>query len=164
MKRFIQNEQRVRVTAAESNIRTPLSPPPGKSVQSHYTKAVAAIFAVIVLHFVSQSIFFQSEKDSLKTEAISHRSVEIEFETERQSAQIETEPTAKEEPQIETTPQPPQQQQQKKKQQQQKTILPVAEPELKPAPPPTRVVIKKKETRESRAERLRRAEKILTGV
>jgi hypothetical protein len=40
--------------------------------------------------------------------------------------------------------------------------MPDAQPETKTAPP--RVVIRKKEPRQSKAERLRRAERFLTGV
>ncbi|HXG82696.1 MAG TPA: response regulator, partial [Pyrinomonadaceae bacterium] len=38
---------------------------------------VAAIFTVVVLHFVSQIVFFQSEKNSSETEVVSKQAVEI---------------------------------------------------------------------------------------
>lgn len=143
MKRFNRNE--IRGNDAESNIR-PLSK--GKSAPRHYTIAGAAILAVIILHFVSQFIFFQSEKISPKTEAINHRSVEIEPEIEP-IAEFTTESAAKKPSPVRKP----------------ETVAPTVtvQPEIKPAPP-SRVVIKKKEPRQSRAERLRRAEKLLTGV
>ncbi|HLM03031.1 MAG TPA: hypothetical protein VK400_18415 [Pyrinomonadaceae bacterium] len=144
MKRFKPDE--LGASGGESNIRPSFT---GKSAQRRYSKAVAAIFAVIVLHFVSQLIFFQDEKISLKTDAVSHRSVEIEFENELPRAEIKTESAAAaKKPEAETMPE---------------TVSPVVQPgEQKSAA--SRVLIKKKETRESKAERLRRAEKILTGI
>lgn len=142
MKRFNRNE--IRANDGESNIR-PQSK--GNFTQRHYTRAGAAIFAIIILHFVSQFIFFQDEKTSPRTEAINHRSVEIEPEIEP-IAEFQTESVAKKPSPAAKMP---------------KVAAPVVQPELKPAPA-ARVVIKKKEPRESRAERLRRAEKLLTGV
>lgn len=145
MKRFNRNE--IRANVGESNIRPQLK---GKSAQRHYTRAGAAIFAIIILHFVSQFIFFQDEKISPRTEAINHRSVEIEPAIQPQSepiAEFKTEPVAKK-PLPAKMP---------------KAVAPpVVQPERKPAP--SRAIVRKKETRESRAERLRRAEKLLTGV
>ena len=144
MKRFKPDE--LGAGGGESNIRPSLT---GKSAQRHYSKAVAAIFAVIILHFVSQLIFFKDEKISLKTDAVSHRSVEIEFENELPGAEIKTESAAAvKKPEAETMPE---------------TVSPGVQPEERKSAA-SRVFIKKKETRESKAERLRRAEKILTGI
>jgi hypothetical protein len=106
----------------------------------------AAIIAVVFSHFaVSQFNAFQSEKNSVVTEAINKQHVEIESEFEAQKPEIFT---ITEE------------------------AVPVSSnfaPEIN-RPTPKRVVIKqteirKKEThRESKAERLRRAERLLTGV
>jgi type IV secretory pathway VirB10-like protein len=141
MKRFNPNEIHAG-GARESNIRPSLSIKPN---QRHYTKGIAAIFAVIILHFVSQFIFLQSEKTALETEAINHQSVEIKPESEP-AREIETESAATE---TETVTRP-------------SAVQPVVQPE--PKIEPARVVIKKKEPRESRTERLRRAERLLTGV
>lgn len=141
MKRFNQNE--IRANDGESNIQAQR---PRKSAQWHYTAAGAAILVIIILHFVSQFMFFQSEKASQEIEAINHRSVEIKPEIETGGS--ETEAAAKK-PEVADIPNA--------------EAAPVAQPQSKPAPP-TRVVIKKKESRESRAERLRRAEKFLTGI
>ena len=151
MKRFNQNPiQASEGGSSESNIRPSLL---NKPAPRHYTRAGAAIFVIIILHFVSQFIFLQSEKTAPKTEAINHQSVEIQPEAEirpenNQIAEIETESAAKK-PRSVTKP---------------KTVPPVVQPE--PTSAPSRAVIKKKEPRggESRAERLRRAERLLTGV
>lgn len=144
MKRFKPDE--LRASGGESNIRPSST---GKPAQRHYKTAVAAIFAVIVLHFVSQFIFFQDEKISLKTDSVSHRSVEIEFANELPSAEIKPETAAAKKPEAAPAPE---------------IVLPVAQPEQPKPAAVSRVVIKKKETRESKAERLRRAERILTGI
>lgn len=137
MKRFNQNEIRANGGAGELNIR-PLSP--GKSAQRRYTTAGAAIFVIIILHFVSQFIFLQSEKTSPKTEALNHQSVQVKPENEQNVEDKALESAAKKPD----------------------AVLPVVQPEPKAVP--SRVVIKKKESRESKTERLRRAEKFLTGV
>jgi type IV secretory pathway VirB10-like protein len=133
MKRFYQNE--IPANGGEASIRT-------RPAQRHYTVAGAAILVIIILHFVSQFIFVQSEKTSQKIEAISHQSVEVMPE----NAEVETESAARQ-PEAEPVPD---------------VDVPEVQPETKTVQ--TRVVIKKKETRESRTERLRRAEKLLTGV
>ena len=139
------NQNKIRAHDGESNIQARR---PHKSAQWHYTAAGAAILVIIILHFVSQFMFFQSEKTSQEIEAINHRSVEIKPEIEPSGA-IETEGETKK-PEVADIPNA--------------APAPVVQPQSKPAPPPSRVVIKKKEPRESRAERLRRAEKLLTGI
>lgn len=156
MKIFNRNERLASGAAGESNVRRlPLN----KAPQRHYTRAGAAIFVIIILHFVSQFIFFQSEKNAPPTEAVNHQSVEVEPEAEIKP-EIEIEPennriddvkteSAAKKPEL-TTRRP-------------NAIQPIVQPE--PTGAPSRVVIKKKEPRvESRAERLRRAERLLTGV
>ncbi|HEX8737363.1 MAG TPA: hypothetical protein VF721_18665 [Pyrinomonadaceae bacterium] len=138
MKSF--NQKAIRANGGETDIR-PLSP--GKSAQRHYTVAGAAILVIIILHFVSQFIFVQSEKASQKIEAINHQSVEVRPENN----EVKTESAAQQQPEVEAMPD---------------VDVPDVQPETKPVP--TRVVIRKKEPRESRAERLRRAERLLTGV
>ena len=120
--------------AGESNVRPSFL---RKLSRRNNTIAGAAILAVIVLHFVSPFIFFKSEDE--KSEKISPK---IENE---QIVEVKTEPEAKK-PDIETMPE--------------KAPLNV-QPEPKIAPP---MLIRKKEQRESRATRLRRAEKLLTGI
>ena len=119
-----------------------------KLTLNHYTIAGAAIFAIIVVHFVLQFTFIQSENfrsalTSIPPEPIKEKSVEIN--------PINDEIKAINEPlklDIVTIP---------------KTAAPtVRSPQRKILTPQT--IVKKKEPRESRAERLRRAEKILTGV
>ncbi|HSK72855.1 MAG TPA: hypothetical protein VK892_14230 [Pyrinomonadaceae bacterium] len=112
-----------------------------KLTLNHYTIAGAAIFAIIVVHFVLQFTFIQSENFrsaliSIPPEPIKEKSVEIKTINEPIKLDIVTIP---------------------------KTAAPtVSPPQRKILTPQT--VVKKKEPRESRAERLRRAEKILTGV
>lgn len=101
----------------------------------------AAIFAIIVLHFASQFVFFQSEKIVSETEAVDKEIVEVKRENEP-GAEIRTEYEAKNSD-AERVPD-----------------AVSSEPKLVPS----RAVIKKKEPRESKAERLRRAERILTGI
>jgi hypothetical protein len=113
----------------------------GRLVKRHELIAGAAIFLFILLHFVSPFIFIRdknlsNEITSLKTE-------------NKQSAPIETEPET-ESAEIVKMPVP---------------VLPVVRPESAKPKIAARTLPKKKELpRESRAERLRRAEKILTGV
>ncbi|HEX8639417.1 MAG TPA: hypothetical protein VF692_15210 [Pyrinomonadaceae bacterium] len=95
---------------------------------------------MIVLHFVSQFIFFPSEKfqndvTSVKTKA--EESVKIKAEYDTSSSDIKA--TAVSAP-------------------------PVVPPKPKIVAPPLKIIKKKEPARESRAERLRRAEKILTGA
>lgn len=103
---------------------------------------VAAIFAIIVIQFVSQGVYFQPEKIASGTEAASKQIFEIKSENEP-SANVKTED---ETGNLDNGTMPD-------------TVVP---PESKFVP--SRTVIKKKESRESNAERLRRAERILTGI
>jgi hypothetical protein len=99
----------------------------------------AAISALIVLHFVSQFIFFQNEdvqNENISPKTENEQIVEIKPEYE----------PAK--PDIVTIPKP--------------TAPIIAQPERKAAP--FRKVAKKKPRGESKAERLRRAERLLTGA
>ncbi|MGI8884450.1 MAG: hypothetical protein ACR2IA_09440 [Pyrinomonadaceae bacterium] len=109
--------------------------------------AATIIFAVIVLHFASQFIFFQDENNQTanlqieKTSAVTEtiKSVEIEPEYDAENLKIAAMP---------------------------ESVPPVIEPEIRIAPSRTvmsQKIINKSEPRESRAERLRRAEKVLTG-
>lgn len=142
MKRFNQNQAQAN-KAVEQNIRPFVL---RKLTRRNQTIAGAAILAIIVLHFVSQFIFFQSEKPSPEIEAISRQSVEIESENDP-NLEIEIESEA-EKPDVVTMPE---------------KAPPNVQPEPKIAPPqPT--LIRKKEPRASKAERLRRAERLLTGV
>lgn len=102
-------------------------------------KIGTAIFVIVILHFVSQFIFFRSEN---------FQSGKISSETaNEQNVEIKTEYEAKN---LENTVTP-------------EIVSPiVVEPASKNAPVPT--VVKKKEQRESKAERLRHAERILTGA
>jgi hypothetical protein len=121
----------------------------GTPAQRHYTRAGAAIFVIIILHFVSQFIFFQSEKVLPETEeALNRQSVELKpAENKPEISKPESAVTAKkpEAAAINIT-----------------DAAPIVQPQ--PASATPRTVIKKKETRESRAERLRRAERLLTGI
>lgn len=142
MKRFNQNQAQAS-EAVESSIRPPVR---RKLTRRNQTIAGAAILAIIILHFVSQFIFFQDEKPSPEIEAISRQSVEIESENEP-NLEIETKSEARK-PDVVTMPE--------------KAPLNV-QPEPKIAPS-QQTLIRKKEPRESKAERLRRAERLLTGV
>lgn len=97
-----------------------------------------AILAAIVLHFTIQSSFFQNEK--ISPNVAREQRVEPKLEYEAKNPDIKTMPD-------------------------------IVQPETKIAPlrkttknAPTQTVIKKTEPRESKAVRLRRAEKFLTGV
>jgi len=140
MKRFNQNRRQAN-NAGESDVRSSFL---SKPAQRHYTKIGAAILAVIVLHFVSQFVFFQSEKPAPKIEAVNQPSVEIKTENEP-IAEIKIESEAIKTDVAEAP----------------EAAQPIVQPEPKNAP--SRIV-RKKESRESRAERLRRAERILTGI
>ena len=99
----------------------------------------AAISALIVLHFVSQFIFFQNEdvqNENISPKTENEQIVEIKPEYE----------PAK--PDVVTIPKP--------------TAPIIAQPERKAAS--FRKVAKKKPRGESKAERLRRAERLLTGA
>lgn len=115
----------------------------GRQTKKRHAAAGGAIFVFIVLHFVSQIVFFRNEISS----------------QEITSVEVIVEENAEIEPRIET---------EYKTEESVKSVAPGAvspiltEPKRKvlPASAP-----KKKELpRETRAERLRRAEKILTGV
>ena len=99
----------------------------------------AAISALIVLHFVSQFIFFQNEnvQDENISPKIENGQI-VEIKPEYESAK----------PDVVTIPKP--------------TAPIIAQPERKTAP--FRKVAKKKQRGESKAERLRRAERLLTGA
>lgn len=119
-----------------------------KLTLNHYTIAGAAIFAIIVVHFVLQFTFIQSENfrsalTSIPPEPIKEKSVEIK--TVNDEIKTNNEPIKLD-------------------------IVTIPKTAASTFPPPQRktlisqTIVKKKEPRESRAERLRRAEKILTGV
>lgn len=121
--------------------------------------AVAAIVAIAVLHFVIQSNFIQSEQSkNLLVEEVSVKTNRIRlpnFETEQLRPQIaeikeNTVETKKTNKVISNQPAP-----QIKQRQIEKTeiVLPKPQPQ-----------IKKKEVVDPRTERLRRAERILTGI
>jgi len=101
----------------------------------------AAIFAIIILHTVSQFVFFRGEKIASETDAVNNRIVEIKPENES-GAEIKTEFEARS---------------------LDNGTLPDTVPTESKFVAPRRV-IKKKEPRQSKAERLRNAERILTGV
>jgi type IV secretory pathway VirB10-like protein len=135
-KRFHHNQKQAN-EAAESHFRLSFL---SKLTQRFPAKVGgAAISALIVLHFISQFIFFQNEdvqNENISPKIENEQIVEIKPEYE----------PAK--PDIVTIPQP---------------IAPkVAQPERKTAP--FQKVAKKKQRGESKAERLRRAERLLTGA
>lgn len=106
--------------------------------------AAAAIIAVVFSHFaVSQFIFFENEKDSVIGEAVNKQTVENKTESDAKKPDVAVAPKNN------------------------ASVSFIARPQ-EIAPEQTTVkqtVIKKKQApRESRAERLRRAEKLLTGV
>lgn len=121
-----------------------------KPKQRYYIKVGAAIFVVIVLHFVSQFTFLRNENIQIE-----ETSAKIENKQENKQT-VENKPEVEVKPDYEaknlnipTTP------------------VSVAVPKIsedEPKDAPSRAMPKKKELRESKAERLRRAEKILTGV
>lgn len=132
---------------------------PGRKIKRHELIAGAAIFLFVLLHFVSPFIFVSNENPSNEITSLQTEKFEkIEKIEDKRSAPVETEYKAeyKIENKAEVKPESA------------KTIKPpapvtqkvAAQPKIAPRP-----AIKKKEPpRESRAERLRRAEKILTGV
>lgn len=108
----------------------------------------AVIFAVLFSHFaVSQFISFQSEQDSLISEAISTLPVEIKTESAAKKSEPLTMP--KQAPRVSPVPEP---------ESESDEIAP------RQAVMKERVIKKKEAPRESESERLRRAEKLLTGV
>lgn len=135
MKRFNQNQTHKNETLG-SKTRWLSS---NKSAKKHQAIAGAIIFAVIILHFISQFIFFRGEKFQSEITLVKPKieeSVEIRPKYETKSSEIVTPPVS---------------------------ISPIGRTKLKISTPP-RAIIKKKEPRLSRTERLRRAEKILTGI
>ena len=140
MKKYNQNTNQLNEDG-KSNVQPPFISKPTRKL---YIKAGAAIFAIIILHFVSQFIFIQNEKHESE---ITSAATEIEQSSESiKSTEIKTEDKTKTSEIVKAPV----------------TAAPIVQPETKIAP--SRTVIKKKEPRESRAERLRRAERILTGV
>lgn len=122
-----------------------------KLTPNHYTIAGAAIFAIIVLHFVFQFTFIQSENFrsaliSIQPEPIREKSLEIKIEENTSKLDKNIKKVDGNVSKIETINSP-------------KTVAP-----QQPKIIPSKTVVEKKEPRETRAERLRRAEKILTGV
>lgn len=103
----------------------------------------AAISALIVLHFVSQFIFFQNDNAPVEITAPkieNEQIVEIKPEKEPVKSDITALPAE---------------------------AVPAAPAVVEPVPaaaPPLQKSVKKKQSRESKTERLRRAERILTGV
>lgn len=111
-----------------------------KSAKRNQAIAGAFIFVVIILHFVSQFFFFPGEKfesevTSVKTKA--EESVLIKTENSARNSEIGTVTVS---------------------------VPPVISSKPKIDAPPRAIIKKKEPARESRVERLRRAEKILTGV
>jgi hypothetical protein len=134
MKRFNQNRTQTN-EVGNSNVRPSFF---GKLAHKHRNKLGAAIFAIIALHFVSQFVFFPSDNPQIEEnlpKIENEQTVEIKTENEVAKPNIVAKP---------------------------EVVPSVVQPERKIAPSQT--LIKKKEPRESRAERLRRAEKILTGI
>jgi hypothetical protein len=129
-----------------------------KSYVQH-TLIGTAIFSIIILHFVWQFAFFQNAE--LRSEKITPpnlanktnvaaeiNAVEVKTNAEVKAVEGKTEQAAKKPERVKAAAAVP--------------VAPVirAEPKIAPA----KMIIKKKEFRESTAERLRRAEKLLTGV
>jgi hypothetical protein len=117
--------------------------------------AVTAIFAVFVLHFVvSQFISFQTEKETVMTEAVNKQAVEVKTETEEKKSDMVTTPNVIASQQVrvseirddggETVKSFPKQ-----------VVLKQTE---------VKKESKKNESRESKSERLRRVERFLTGI
>jgi type IV secretory pathway VirB10-like protein len=144
MKKYNQNTKQPN-KIGKANTRSPFL---SKSKRRLYIKAGAAIFAIIILHFVSQFIFIQNEKLEIEvTSAATENEQSVESIENIKSIEIKPPEDEAKTSEIVRAPVP---------------VMPVAKPETTVAP--SRSVIKKKEPRESRAERLRRAERILTGV
>ncbi len=120
-----------------------------KSVQRNLTIAGTTIFAVIIIFFISQFIFFRSENHQTENhQSDNHQSEQIPAKVENeQSGDVKIEYEA-EKSDVETMLVSP--------------VSPIVKRE--PAAAPSPKVIKKKELRKSKTERLRHAERILTGV
>lgn len=111
--------------------------------------AGAAILAVIVLHFVvSQFISFESRKESSVAEVISQPDIEISTEYEAKKLDVAVAPKV-----VQAAPVTSISQSEANDDEVELKRETVKQP-----------LARKKEPRESRAERLRRAEKLLTGV
>lgn len=136
-----------RRSADESSVAQPDNSFAGKSGKKRY-KLAAAIFAVFVLQFVWQFSFIQSEnlrrvENSLKN--IQLEDLPVEIKTDDKPVEVKTD-YAEKKSEIKNPA---------------KNILPIAFPQ--PENKPVREIIKPKTSRETKTERLRRAEKLLTG-
>lgn len=121
--------------------------------QKSHAMAAAIIFAVIVLHFASQFIFFQNEDN--RTANISPETISFNVEPAAGTVgNVEITPDEEAENiKIAVVPKPVQ------------NAAVKTETEIAPSRTASpRLTMKKKEIRESKAERLRRAEKLLTGI
>jgi hypothetical protein len=109
----------------------------------------AAVSALIALHFISQFIFFQNE-NVYNDENTLKPAIEqvIEIKPEQVNAAIAAPPLVKTMPDAITH----------------KTNKVIVQQPVRKIALPVQKTVKKKQIRETRAERLRRAEKILTGV
>lgn len=131
-----------------------------KIAGKHYLIVGAAILIITVTHFVLQVSFIQTEilqavENSVKNIKISKPGVDDEEEVYNAQGNGETyQPEKVIEPKTEKVNEPARP----------KTVPPVVRRQADAAPQPARVLPRKKVNRESRAARLRRAEKILTGV
>ena len=125
-----------------------------KLAKKHYILLGAAILAITVTHFVLQLSFIQTKKlqitedlQVVETPVENIENVERTFANKEQSFAAKEYKTKK----IKEITAP-------------KIVKPVARRQPEPEPPTPRVLPKKKVNPETRAARLRRAEKILTGV
>jgi serine/threonine protein kinase len=124
-----------------------------RQTEKHYNKAWVTIVAIVVLHFVLQFTFIQSENyqntlSLTEAEQISHQNAVVSPEQKPRKPEVVKDPELFKEPSIVTMP----------------DVL-----KTETAPPPRRVVparsvIRDREPRETKAQRLRRAERILTGI
>ena len=137
MKRNIQNRISTEATRRAKTRRLPIGVPAKRN------QAIAGeiICVVIVLHFAAQFVFFPREK--FQSHITSAKTTEA-----QENAKIETADGAENSRVKETT----------------MLAAPIAQKTPKTLDAPRAVIKKKEPPRESRAERLRRAEKILTGV
>ena len=144
MNGFKQNQIQAK-KVGESNIRLSFLRKPARK---HYSKAGAAILAIIILHFVSQFIFLQNENYESERVSAKTKDTRNNKQNNEQNVEIKTEYEARDSGVM-------------------RLPIPAAVPPTarhKPEIAPSQMVIKKKEPRESRAGRLRRAERILTGI
>lgn len=120
-----------------------------KPIQRNITIAGTTIFAVVIIFFISQFTFFRSENhqtenqqsDNYQSELIptkveNEQSGEVKIEYEAEKSDVETMPIS--------------------------PVLPIVKRESAASPSPK--ATKKKELRKSKIERLRHAERILTGI